>query len=273
MLSTDAWLVQAADRSLAETMREEARHAPGGIVLEEEGMLLCLGSRLLPTNPNAVMRLEPGLSADEVLTRADAFYGEGGAGYSLHLRLGSIDDDLARAASKRQPLLEVAAPAMVVEGRLDVPPMAGPVTIDQVEDSAGAVAYAHVVDDAYQSLGWPAGEPAAVFESPSLLLQPSKVAFVAWSDGTPVAAAYVAVNEGLGLVSWVGTVSSARGRGLAAAVTVAATNAGFDLDAHAVWLEASAMGEPVYRRLGFREFGRTRTVILWPRPHDKAVRP
>jgi hypothetical protein len=266
----DEWLIAAAERSMAEVLREEARHASGGTVLEEDGLLLCRGPGQLPTNPNAAMRVAPGADARSVLDRADAFYAARGAGYCLHFRLGDADGDLATAASERRPLHEGDVPAMVVGGPLEPPALDPAVELRLVDGAEGIAAYAAVVDEAYQSLGWPAGAPSQVFTSPALLVQPSKAAFVAWVGGTPVATAYVAVTDGLGLISWVGTTSAARGRGLATAVTVAATNAGFELGARAVWLMASTMGEPTYRRLGFREFCRSRSVILWPRAEDPA---
>ena len=45
------------------------------------------------------------------------------------------------------------------------------------------------------------------------------------------------------------------GRGLAALVTRAAGNAGFDLGARLASLQASPMGEPVYRRMGYETIG------------------
>lgn len=266
---TDAELRAAADLSLAEVLREEARHAPGGALREERGVLWCSGPGRFPLSPNTVMRVGParpeGPGPAEILDRADALHGERQAGYSVHLRLGDADDDLADEARRRRPVYDGDAPAMVVEARLRPGrPIAADVAVAPVADADDAAAYAAVVDDAYQSSGWPAGGPAELFSSPSLLLAPGKAGFVARLAGCPAAAAYVSVTHGLGLVSWVGTVGTARGRGLAAAVTVAATNAGFDLGAAGVWLVSSPMGEPTYRRLGFREFARSRTIVLWP---------
>ena len=252
----------AADRCAAEVAREEARHAPGGVCEESGGLLLCRGAGRLPVNPNVAMRTGPGPSAAEVLARAGAFFGARGAGFGLHLRLGPVDDDLAEAVVDRSPLASSTSPALVREASL--PPVVADAGIGAVTDAGGVADYAVVVDEAYQSLGWPPGAPAALFGDPALLLQPHKAAFVATEGGRPLAAAYVQVTDGLGLVSWVGTVAAARGRGLGAAVTVAATNAGFGLGADAVWLVASTMGAPLYRRLGFTEFSSSRSYVLWP---------
>jgi hypothetical protein len=257
-------LEEAADRSQAEILRDEAQHAAGGVVHEEGGVLLCRGQGRLPLSPNTVMPTGS-VDAETLFGRVDDFFAEHRAGYTLHLRLGSVDDDLVAPARSRGPLHEIDAPAMVVHRPLEPgPDLAGDVEIRIVVDGEGTAAYAAVVDDAYQSLGWPPGGPGAIFASPALLLQPAKRAYLAYVGAEPSAAASVSVTDGLGLISWVGTTSAARGRGLARAVTIAATNAGFDLGASSVWLGASNMGEPLYRQLGFEEFGRTRGFVLWP---------
>lgn len=263
MLSGRA-LEEAADRCQADIQRDEARHAEDGTVVEARGLLLCRGAGRLPVTPNTAMILDT-VDPDDLFDRADTFFGERQAGYTLHLRLGDVDDHLVEPAQARQPLFLIDAPAMIVRHPLEhAGALGADVTLQTVVDPTGTAAYAEVVDDAYQSLGWPAGGPATLFASPDLLLKANKVAFVAYVDGTPAAGASVSVTDGLGLVSWVGTTVAARGRGLGRAVTVAATNAGFELGASDVWLAASEMGAPLYRDMGYEDFARSRGFVLWP---------
>ena len=91
-----------------------------------------------------------------------------------------------------------------------------------------------------------------------LLLDASQVwACVAFQDDEPAACASLWLASGedseVGFIGWVGALPQARGRGLAAACTVAATNRGFELGATVASLQASPMGEPIYRRLGYEE--------------------
>lgn len=53
----------------------------------------------------------------------------------------------------------------------------------------------------------------------------------------------------------------ARGRGLAELVTHAVTQVGFGLGAELVVLQATPMGEPVYRRMGFEQFQTYRGLV------------
>jgi predicted GNAT family acetyltransferase len=60
-------------------------------------------------------------------------------------------------------------------------------------------------------------------------------------------------------IYWVGTIESFRKKGLAEVCTATVTNEAFRRGASSVILQASPFGEPIYRRLGFKEF----TRYLW----------
>ena len=73
------------------------------------------------------------------------------------------------------------------------------------------------------------------------------------------------VNHGVAGIYWVGSLAEARGRGVGRAITAAATNAGFDLGAEFASLQASPMGEPVYRAMGYETIYDYR-LLLSPAP-------
>ncbi len=66
----------------------------------------------------------------------------------------------------------------------------------------------------------------------------------------------VILTHGVGGIYWVGTTPAVRGKGLAELVTRAVGNVAFDMGARAVVLQASPMGDPIYRRMGYREVTR-----------------
>ena len=118
-----------------------------------------------------------------------------------------------------------------------------------------------VTGRAYASMGTPAAVATATFAELESLVGPTVRAVVAWHDDDPVAAAMVVVSDGVAGVNYVGTVPEARGRGLGELTTRWATNAGFDLGAEVAALQASPMGEPVYRRMGYKEITRYRWYL------------
>ena len=73
-------------------------------------------------------------------------------------------------------------------------------------------------------------------------------------------------SDGVASLQWVGTVPDARGMGLGALVTVESTNLAFDHGVSSVSLQASPMGESVYRRLGYETIFRYGEYVRWPKP-------
>jgi predicted GNAT family acetyltransferase len=82
-------------------------------------------------------------------------------------------------------------------------------------------------------------------------------------EGRDVATAIGYRLEGTVGIFNVATPREHRGRGYGAAVTAEAARDGFSAGAELAWLQSSAIGESVYRRLGFRE---VETYVLLTRP-------
>ncbi|WP_432940359.1 GNAT family N-acetyltransferase [Kribbella sp. CA-253562] len=78
--------------------------------------------------------------------------------------------------------------------------------------------------------------------------------YLARLDGEPVGTATVFLTPGVAGLYFVMTVPEARRQGIGAAITQYAVRAAADVARYAV-LESSAAGQPVYRRIGFREVG------------------
>lgn len=80
--------------------------------------------------------------------------------------------------------------------------------------------------------------------------------FVGYVGGRLVASSLLYLSEGVAGISFVATVPEARRRGYGAAMTWAALEAGRRAGARVGYLQASAMGRPVYEAMGFREVSR-----------------
>jgi ribosomal protein S18 acetylase RimI-like enzyme len=121
--------------------------------------------------------------------------------------------------------------------------------------------FAAVAADAWSTYGLPTEMVNAVFACPVQLLAPHFVCVTAYDGARPVAGALVVLSHGIAGIYWVSTREGVRGRGLGAACTIAVARAGFDRGAPFVSLQATPMGEPIYRRLGFEEIFRYRILI------------
>jgi len=267
-------LIELSDLNFAEANRELSRRA-GGTVLDEDGLLLFTGAHPLPVLCNAVMRTGPGPvggaadagcpPASAVIARADTFFGARGRGYTINVR-AHADADL-HAAALAAGLVEFGqAPAMVLERRLDdVPPPPG-VTLERVESEAQAAEFSAVMAAAYASLGMPEDVAPAIIRHP-VLVGPHIVTLLArLEDGSAAAGAMCIFTHGVAGVYWVGTTPAARGLGLAELCTRAVGNAGFDMGARIAALQASVMGEPVYRRMGYVEVTRYPALVRFTPP-------
>jgi predicted acetyltransferase len=77
--------------------------------------------------------------------------------------------------------------------------------------------------------------------------------FLGRLDGEPVATASLLPAGGIAGVYDVSTVPEARRRGIGTAMTLATLRAARDLGYQLAFLQPSAMGRPLYERIGFRQ--------------------
>jgi GNAT superfamily N-acetyltransferase len=88
--------------------------------------------------------------------------------------------------------------------------------------------------------------------TPQLVARPQVAAFVGRVEGAPVASAMLIASGPVAGIYWVATVPEARRRGYGEALTWAAVEAGRRAGCAVASLQASAMGRPVYARMGFQ---------------------
>jgi GNAT superfamily N-acetyltransferase len=247
-------LVELADRNYAESLREKARWCAAAEAWEQDGLLCVSSATRLPAGPfNAAFATGRSDAGGGFVDRARAWFDARGRGFSIYVRAHQDaallarcgDDGLQRLADTPVMALETP-PAPVAGARVEV-----------VDDDAGRATFVAVSMAAWEPAGL---QPAALqkhFAEPARLAGPHLgIVLARGEDGQALATALALLGEGIAGLYWVGTRPEARGRGLGAAVTAAASRWAFDRGARAVILQASAQGEPVYRRLGFRELTR-----------------
>ncbi|RZI85577.1 MAG: GNAT family N-acetyltransferase [Rubrivivax sp.] len=203
------------------------------------------------------MRTDTALPANEALDRADAFFGGPSQPYAVHTTQ-RLDADLEQALSQRGFIRQSDLPAMLADQALALPTIAASWHLSLAASASDIADFVNICAQAYASLGLPSFLTPSYFVKPEGLLAPEVSIVLARNQDGQAAAAAMALHTGeVGGLYWVGTLPEARGAGLAAACTAMATNLAFERGARAVTLQASPMGEAIYRRLGYRDHGRT----------------
>ena len=161
----------------------------------------------------------------------------------------------AEAEARRLGLVQVESEPGMVAAADDLAAL--PETdldIRRVADDAGL---RHAVDLAAVGFGVPKEVMAPVY-SRAVASMPGLSTYVGYADGAPVCTAVgVVVRGNVGIFN-VATPPEHRRRGYGAALTARAIRDGMEAGARLAALQASADGEPVYRRMGFRSVERYR---------------
>ena len=243
--------LERAHLNLIDSSRQFFELDPGAEIEAEPGWLFGAGSAAHPVISNAAFRRDDSVDAGDFIARASAFFAARGRRFSIWVRAGqAADSDLAAAAEGAGFQAVYEMPEMLLSEELATEPLPAGAELRRLSDEDGAPGFWEVAKAAYASNGFPP-EVFAGYTNHSGLLAENVAAFVVYLDDKPASIAMTIVSHGVAGVYWVGSVERARGLGLGRAVTVTATNSGFDLGAEIASLQASPMGKPIYTKLGY----------------------
>lgn len=251
-------LEDLADGNLAQVARLHHRWQPAARLVEQDGLLCHQGTVPIPAPfQNCVIRTGKTLSATDTLGRAEAFFGGSSNPYAIHTA-SRQDADLEALLPQRGFAPQSHLPAMLADRPVQLPAVDARWRLSPAASADDLAAFIHICAQAYASLGLPSFLTPSYFVHQAGLLAPDVSIVIARGQDEGAVAAAMALHTGeVGGLYWVGTLPEARGTGLAAACTALATNLAFERGARAVTLQASHMGEGIYRRLGYREYGKS----------------
>jgi len=257
-------IVPIAERANLEMYREIARRS-GGRIDDSDGLCLIHGTHPSWVIANSSFRTDSSLPPDEAIGRVERSFGGLGRQAAM-MTLARPDGDLEAAlvAAGWKPAIEL--PVMVLATALAEQAVEG-VTLRWLDE--GRSGDLETLRDVLRR-GFAEDEEErevvdSLFARPESIEGPGAAAVVASLDGAPVACAMVYRIGDLAVVGWVATVPEARRRGLGTLVTAAATNRGFASGVAWVTLQASPMGLPVYRSMGFETITSSR-IWVGPKP-------
>lgn len=215
---------------------------------------LGLPAALPPNNATLLRPLTDGELPD-VLERVDGFFSTSpGGGYQLWSIWETPD-------LSGEGFGGGSAPCMIREPGGEPGPAPPELTVVEAADEDTVREAATLIDTVF---GGGRSEPADVL-TPGVLGEDFRV-WVGSVDGRPVSTAMAFLSDGFVGVYAVATAEDARGRGYGQALSWAATMCRPDLPAT---LQASAMGRPVYERMGYRTVAR---FTIWTRERGSTGR-
>lgn len=255
-----------ADANLIESIREHARWQSPCEMVEEDGILLVAGVTDFPgAYRNCVARVDPDVTARDVVTRAEDFFRSRNRGFTVFAR-ASRDEDLEKYMLEGGFVQRADSPCMLIDEPVPVPTLGPGLRVEKFENARHIQDAAAVNADAYLTLGLPVIETQALFADTARVAARGLIGCVVYRDEQPLATALAINSPGAAGIYWVGTTNQAQRMGLASLCTALVTNAGFAGGASVVTLQASPFGEPVYQRLGYRTYDR----LKWFRNVGKA---
>jgi ribosomal protein S18 acetylase RimI-like enzyme len=237
--------LRLADQNMWEGYRQLVARAPGGEMLDQDGVLCVSNRSPSPIIVNTAFRTDPSIPADVALQRVDAYYTARSHGYCIYAAEHG-DADLAVAAVALGLEHVIDLPEMVLEA---TPAKSNPprgITVEPVTDRPGSRAYAAIMAESFTE---PTGQ---LFSELASLVGPNIGGWIAYVEGEPAAGASILLSHGIGLIATVGTLQAHRRRGLGDLVSRVAARAAFDRGARFVSLQSSPEGVGVYEGIGFR---------------------
>jgi ribosomal protein S18 acetylase RimI-like enzyme len=247
-------VLDLSDCNLSEFIREMTRWNPKSEIIEHDDLLFTKGADLSPAT-NVTIRLGPCSAAvpDEAMHHIKSFYSQYKSSYSIHIRKHA-DADMESICQSEKLIKLSDNPGMLINDFIPAKPLPDEVEIREAGDPITAADFASVAIESYQSLGMSAESGLKIFGAPDRLIRPYNYLVVGYLRGIPASCAMVMFSHSIAGIYWVGTVASARRLGIAEACVRDVTNKALRSGASFVVLQASNFGEPIYQRMGFKEF-------------------
>jgi GNAT superfamily N-acetyltransferase len=265
--ASDADIARAIEANAVAALLAIGR-AGGGAERDEGGLCWTIGGSPLAYH-NAVVRadLAPG-AADAAVDASIAALRARGVPGSWHVGPSMRPRDLGARLSARGFVEAGDEPAMALGlAALPAPPPAPPgLRVERVRDERALGVWGKILSAGFDGADEGASWAVSTFRRLGVGEGSPFRHYIARLERIPVATGSLFLHEGTAGIYFVFTSPRQRRLGVAAALTRALLEDARALGPRLAVLHASEMGHGVYRRLGFREYGRLRRYEWSPPP-------
>lgn len=252
-----------ADLNYAQSWRDLVRWRTAGTLVEEDDVLMG-ASCTSAASFNRAMRTGPAgqPSAPDVLARCQAYFSARERDFVIDAREHADRDLIDLAETRGLRSLREPLPVMVLDHTVDEPTLPPPLRLAAVTGADGLADFASVAAPSFAALGIPLEIMIDILATPERIAAPHVTVMVAYDGAAPVSVGLSMLSHGIAGLYWIGTLPDACRRGLADAITRRLGNLALARGAAFVVLQASAPGQPVYERIGYRTVTQYRRYLV-----------
>ena len=257
--SIDYWR-KKADENLRDAIVHRINSIEGAILYQRNGYIIyTIGVDTDDTHLNGGLCLDDDY-AYEMVEKAEEFFGELGFKYSFWVR-DHGNEKLEKILKYKgyKPSREPGSAGMIIHERIKSVELPAGYTVKEVENKEQIKDFIPIIKEAFDKESYVANK---LFSSKEVLIAKNVKSFLIYKGDKAVSAAITVMSEEVAGIYYVGTLESERGKGLGSYIVRASTNKGFKEGKDAVILQASKLGESVYKKLGYKTITYYRTYKL-----------
>lgn len=243
-----------AHRNLRDTIKHRILNIDGGKILETKDFLLfTIGVPSNDSHLNGCLSFNDE-AYDSTFIEAMRFFKDLSFGFSFWIREG-MDNKLENLLKEKnyEPKRKTGSSLMVTKTRIEDSSLPPGYELKEVKSLDYQQDLKNVIKEAFEK-----EDPVldVMFSSKENLFSEKVKSFLIFNDkGKAVSAAITSVTSDSAGIYYVATLEEERSKGLGKAITKASTNIGFDLGKDMVILQASPLGEYVYKKLNYEKIG------------------
>lgn len=242
---------EKGDKILIADIKSRADNIDGGEYIETEDYIIAtIGKQCLDGHLNTVMCLNDE-KGQEVFKKAEEFFKNRGIEYVAWVveNQTPIFEKTLLDNGKKLKRVE-GSPGMAIYDRIEKIKLDSEYRVEEIVYGKNHLDFVKITSLAFEK---PMDVTEKMFSDKNTIETDSITGILIYRGKEAVGGGITIISDGIAGIYWIGVVEEERGKGIGKYIVQETTNRGFDLGANAVMLQASKLGAPVYKNLGYKE--------------------